>query len=108
MTSTTEPTRTTVQVQTRGGIALDDATYAQEKVAAVLRFAGGTVLRAQVRVTRLPVPRFARPFVAQATIDVNGRTVQARASRPTYTEAVDELQDRLRERLVRASGRRHR
>jgi ribosome-associated translation inhibitor RaiA len=47
-------------------------------------------------------PAVARPAVAQATIDVNGRIVRAEAAGATMRDAIELLADRLRTRLRRA------
>ena len=92
----------TVQVARRGGGSQGDADYAREKIASVLRYTNRPVLFVRVTLTRLANPALSRPAVAQANIDVNGRLIRAQVARPTMTEAVDELHDRLREQLDRA------
>jgi hypothetical protein len=48
-------------------------------------------------------PAVARPAVAQATIDMNGRIVRAQAAAQTMRAAIDQMEARLRVRLDRAA-----
>jgi ribosome-associated translation inhibitor RaiA len=93
-----------IPVRSQGSVSSDDADYARTRVAAVLRYAHDHVLRGRIRLTRLADPALARPAVAQVNLDVNGRLVRAQVSRPTMREAIDEVHDRLRDRLQRAAG----
>jgi ribosome-associated translation inhibitor RaiA len=63
------------------------------------------VLHVRVRITHHEDPAVAKPVVAQADVDVNGRVVPARATGTTGLEAVDLLHDRLRRRLERDRSR---
>ncbi len=91
-----------VQVAQRGRVSPGEAEYAREKMASVLRYTDLPVLFVRVMLTRLADPALSRSAVAQANLDLNGRLLRAQAARPTMSEAVDELHDRLRERLDRA------
>lgn len=79
--------------------------YAQKRVRAALRAVHRPVLHVRVRITHHEDPAVARPVVAQAEVDVNGRLVLARATGTTGLEAVDLLHDRLRRRLERDRSR---
>jgi Sigma 54 modulation/S30EA ribosomal protein C terminus len=48
-------------------------------------------------------PAVARPAVAQATIDLNGRIVRAQAAGPTMRAAIEQMASRLQVRLGRAA-----
>ncbi|GAA4552727.1 sigma 54 modulation/S30EA ribosomal C-terminal domain-containing protein [Pseudonocardia xishanensis] len=74
---------------------------ATETVRAALRHARGPVLHATVRIGRHPDPAARPPVLAEATVDVDGHPVRARAHAATEAEALDLLQYRLRVRLVR-------
>lgn len=93
-----------VHVQTQGKVASADIDYARTKVEAVFHFARDPILYARVRLTQFADPAVERPAVAQVNLDLNGRLIHARAARPTMHEAVDEMRDRLRDRLQRAAG----
>lgn len=69
-----------------------------------MRFARDPVLFARVKLTRLAEPALTRPAVAQVNIDLNGRLVRAQAARLTMGEAIDEVHDRLCDRIQRATG----
>jgi ribosome-associated translation inhibitor RaiA len=93
-----------VPVHTRGAVTSDEAAYARARIEAVLRYARDPVLFVRVQLTRLADPALSRPAVAQVNLDLNGRLVRAQVARPTMREAVDEVHDRLRDRLQRATG----
>lgn len=79
--------------------------YAEKRVRAALRVAHRPVLHVRVRITHHEDPAVAKPVVAQADVDVNGRVVLAQATGTTGLEAVDLLHDRLRRRLERDRSR---
>lgn len=94
----------TVQIHTRGPVSEGDVDYARHKVEAVLQYARDPVLFARAKITLMPDPAVPRPAVAQVNLDVNGRLVRAQCARATMREALDEVHDRLRERVQRAAG----
>lgn len=94
-----------VQVRSRGQVPRCADAYAREKVLATLGHVSEPVLAAQVKLTQAVNASAARPAVAQAVVDVNGRPVRAHVAASTMFEAVDLLQERLTARLTRA--RRH-
>lgn len=113
MSRTTKPAgrsagTTPVQVQISGDSTPDIAAYAERRLREALRSSRRPVLHARLRLTRYADPALARPVVAQANLDVNGRFVRAQLRAPTAREAVDLLHDRLRRRLehdvARADG----
>jgi len=75
--------------------------YAREKITSLLHLAPAPVLFARVRLTKHPDPSVARPVVAQANLDVNGRLVRAQVAGATPREAIDRLEATLRHRLER-------
>lgn len=95
-----------VLVELRGETPHRAADYAREKVAAVVARQRGPVLGARVKLTQGTHPTAARPAVAEAAVDVDGRLVRAQVGAPTMAEAVDLLRDRLADRLDRAAHRR--
>ena len=90
-----------VIVQTSGRIPRTSQEYARGKVQALLEHVRDPILTVRVRLTHLPDPAVPRHAIAQATLDVNGRLVRAHVAAPTMREAIDRLQDRLRDRLDR-------
>jgi ribosome-associated translation inhibitor RaiA len=80
---------------------IDD--YVREKIGGLGRFTHEPVLNARVRLSRHSDPAVARPVVAQANLDVNGRPVRAQVEGETAREAVDRLEARLRRRLERVA-----
>jgi ribosome-associated translation inhibitor RaiA len=104
------PTSIHVDVSTHGQLpGIDD--YVQEKIGGLSRYAHQPVLYARVRLSSHADPAVARPVVAQANLDVNGRLVRAQVEGETAREAVDRLEARLRHRLEhiaeRWGGKRH-
>jgi ribosome-associated translation inhibitor RaiA len=93
-----------VHLQTQGGVSAADLDYAHDKVSAVLRHARDPVLFVRGKLTVLPDPAVARPAVAQVNVNLNGRVLRVQAARETLREAVDEVRDRLADRLDRSAG----
>jgi ribosome-associated translation inhibitor RaiA len=91
-----------VVVAAKGEIPDRWVGYARTKVlAAISRYAPEPVLFAKVRLAVAADPAVARPAVAQASLDVNGRLVRAQVAAETLRAATDLLHDRLREQLSR-------
>jgi ribosome-associated translation inhibitor RaiA len=94
-----------IDVTTHGQVPGIDE-YVQEKIGGLGRLAHQPVLYGRVRLNRHTDPAVARPVVAQANLDVNGRLVRAQVEGNTPHEAVDQLEARLRHRLERIAERR--
>jgi ribosome-associated translation inhibitor RaiA len=90
-----------VQVSTAGQIPSFAGSYASRKVSSLSRLISRPVLSARVRLTQSDNPSLARPAIAQATLDINGRLVRAHVASATMREAIDALEDRLRDQLER-------
>ncbi|WP_030270351.1 sigma 54 modulation/S30EA ribosomal C-terminal domain-containing protein [Streptomyces sp. NRRL B-24484] len=95
-----------VRVETRGEVTRAAPDYARAKLTAVLDRLDEPVLAVRVRLTQEPNHAMARPSLAQAVVDLNGRPVRAHVAAATMQEAIDLLQDRLNARIARV--RRHR
>lgn len=92
-----------IDVHTQGSVSAADVDYARAKVQAAVRHAHEPVLSVRVRLTVVGDPAVSRPAIAQANVNLNGRTVRAQIARETLRVAVDEMHDRLRNRLQRAA-----
>ena len=92
-----------VRVETHGRVPRGSADLAAAKVGSLLRVAAEPVLSARVTVAVAADPAVARPAVAQATIDLNGRVVRAQAAGPTMRAAIEQMASRLEVRLGRAA-----
>ncbi|MCP2309527.1 ribosome hibernation promotion factor [Kitasatospora paracochleata] len=101
----TRPT-TDLTVVTRGEVSLAAPDYARSKMLAVLDRLDEPVLAARVKLTQEPNHAVARPSVAQALVDLNGRPVRAHVAAATMQEAIDLLQDRLNARIARVRDHR--
>jgi ribosome-associated translation inhibitor RaiA len=91
-----------VNVAVLGPVRSNDVAYARRKVAAGLKHAPRPVLYARVTLTQ-PVNKDT-PAGVTANADVNGRIVHVEASCPTMHEAIDEIHDRLRDRIDHLMG----
>lgn len=96
-------TRTIPQVNTQSGgqVPRELLDRAREKVERLCGRSPEQVLAARVRLTMGSGAD--RPALAQANLDVNGRTVRVQTAAATMDEAVDLLEDRLAERLRRVA-----
>jgi ribosome-associated translation inhibitor RaiA len=92
-----------VRVETHGEVPPWAVGLATAKVGSVIRVAAEPVLFARVMLAMAPDPAVARPAVAQATIDMNGRVIRAQAAETTMRLAVEQMSRRLRTRLTRAA-----
>jgi ribosome-associated translation inhibitor RaiA len=103
--SSADATEVPVRIEVVGDRHPGIDAYAEKRVRAALRAVHRPVLYVRVRITHHEDPAVARPVVAQADVDVNGRLVLARATGTTGLEVVDLLHDRLRRRLERDRSR---
>ena len=92
-----------IRVETHGEVPVWAVELARAKVGSVLRIAAEPVLSARVVLAMAPDPAVARPAIAQATVDMNGRVIRAQAAGKTARLAVELMSARLRIRLVRAA-----
>lgn len=94
-----------VEVTLRGNVGSGAGNYARGKVSAVLGTAYRPVRYAKVVLDWRHNPAVERHAIAEATIDVDGTVVRAKCAAPTMTEAVDEVESRLRRQLVQLRDR---
>jgi ribosome-associated translation inhibitor RaiA len=92
-----------VQVKAHGRVPDGMRDLAAAKAASLLRFAPEPVFAARVTLAVSADPAVPRPAVAQATIDMNGRTIRAQAAGETMRAAIDHMAARLRVRLDRSA-----
>jgi ribosome-associated translation inhibitor RaiA len=88
-----------VHISAVEGVTESIKQYAVDKVRHVAGKLGEPVLFASVALRHLDNPAAVRPARAAALLDVNGRAVRAHSAAPTYTEAIDDLADRLARRV---------
>lgn len=94
-----------IEVTVRGDVGEQVRAYAVEKVGVALAVAHRPVLRAHVVLGLRQDPAVRAPATAEATVDVGGTVLRARATAPLMTEAIDEMESRLRRRLTQAQDR---
>ncbi len=90
-----------VDIETQGKVPARAVAYARSRIGAVAGHTHEPILYARAKLTRSSDPALARPSIAQASLDVDGRVVRARAAGETMLVAIDLLHDRLVRRLDR-------
>lgn len=98
-TATSAPS---IHLHTRGRVLPEDIDYARLKIAAALDSAQAPVHFVRAKLGVLPDPAVEAPAVVQVNVNLNGRLVRAQAACRTLHEAIDQVQDRLSDRLRRA------
>ena len=94
-----------VEVTLRGNVGSGAGEYARSKVAQALRLADKPVLHAHVVLQWRHDPAVESPATAEATVEIDGTIFRAESVAPSMTEAVDELESRLRRQLVQLQNR---
>jgi hypothetical protein len=92
---------TDVQVSTRGRVSELERDEASAAIRRVAQAAHRPVLSARVTLVNEPDPARARPAIAKATLDVNGRPVRAHVAAEEMQSAIGFLEHGLRRRLER-------
>lgn len=92
-----------VKLEYRGAVPGGAGDLARSRMSAVILRAPEPVLFARVKLSMAADPAVARPAIAQANLDVNGRPVRAHVAAPSMSEAIDLLHDRLLDRMERIS-----
>lgn len=92
-----------LQISVGHHVSAAGAEYAREKIGHALDYASEPVLAARVRLTGHRDPAAAKPIIAQANVNMEGRAVRAQVAAQTTREAVDLLAARMKARLERVS-----
>lgn len=100
MNKTAQQLGFSVQVEATADVTPDLVEYAEKKIGVVGRYTSEPILHARVVLAYAGDRAVPRRALAQASLDWNGRPVRAHVAKETMREAVDALQQRLRERLV--------
>ncbi|HEX6422578.1 MAG TPA: sigma 54 modulation/S30EA ribosomal C-terminal domain-containing protein [Acidimicrobiales bacterium] len=103
--ATEGPPEPTVEIVARGRHTEGARDYASRKVRRVMDLVGEPVLHARVKLDVAPDPAVERPAIAQVTLDVNGRPVRAHVAARTVREAIDLLDQRLRDQIEHRAER---
>lgn len=96
---------TTIAVTVRGEVPSDAVDDARNTVERVLRHAGKHALAAHVVLVFAEDSTVPRPARAEVSLDVDGTLVRAHSAAPDLPEAVDLLEERLRQNLVQLGDR---
>jgi ribosomal subunit interface protein len=94
-----------IVVQAHGEVSATDRSYARTKVARIWQRASAPILFAKVELRRAGDPARIAPAEVKGELDVDGHIVRAEASAPTFFEAIDQVDARLRRQLARLSDR---
>jgi ribosome-associated translation inhibitor RaiA len=92
-----------VRVEVHGRVPGGARELAAAKIGALFRLAAEPLLSARVMLAVAADPAVARPALAQATLNMNGRIIRAQATEQTTRSAIDRVVARLRVRLDRAA-----
>ena len=103
MSITAEPVP--VEVTLRGSVEDFAAAYARVKLSSALSVAPGEVIAGHVVLVHRRDPAVRSHAVAEASAQVGGQLLRARSAAPTMTEAIDDLEYRLRRQLVQLRDR---
>ncbi|MGO9080984.1 MAG: HPF/RaiA family ribosome-associated protein [Streptosporangiaceae bacterium] len=92
-----------VRTEAHGDVPHAARELAATRIGKLLGHAPEPVLSARVTLIMAADPAVARPAIAKATVDINGRVLRAVAAGATMREAIGHLADRLRIQLDRAA-----
>jgi Sigma 54 modulation/S30EA ribosomal protein C terminus len=99
MEDMTMPENPEISVSAHGAVPHEALETGAERMLGLVKVAGAPVLHIRFRLTHLPHRSIERPAVAQAVFDVDGRPVRAQVSAGTFAEAIELLDERMREQL---------
>jgi ribosome-associated translation inhibitor RaiA len=101
-----------IDIVTRGPVTMAGPAYARRRIGNLLALEHLPFLAARVTLTMATDPARERPALAEVEIDLTGRIVRAHVAGRTMQEAIDLLQQRLRDQLQHLAekdrARRHR
>jgi hypothetical protein len=83
-----------VDIETQGKVPARAVAYPRSRIGAVAGHTHEPILYARAKLTRSSDPALARPSIAHASLDVDGRAVRGRATGETMLAAIDLLHDR--------------
>jgi ribosome-associated translation inhibitor RaiA len=95
------------QYVVEGDVSEKVIELAKQHVARAIDGSRRRILFQRLKLTRLADPGAYRPFVAQVTLDVDGRMVRAEGVGDTMAIAIEKMTTSLRERLVRKARAYH-
>jgi ribosome-associated translation inhibitor RaiA len=96
-----------IEMVVQGDVGPTTKAYARDKITRVARFAPDPILFARVKLSVSLDPARERPVIAKALLDVGGTPVRAHIAARDPREAIDLLEERLRDRLAHVTERRH-
>jgi ribosome-associated translation inhibitor RaiA len=93
-----------VEVHAVDDLPSGELEAARRHIASLAEYTDEPLLGARLTLRRLGHPPTKRPWVADASVVVNGRLLAAHATGPTAVKAADDVADRLRRQLRRVVG----
>jgi ribosome-associated translation inhibitor RaiA len=93
-----------VEVHSADDLPRGEREAARERIASLAEYTDEPLLGGRITLRRLGHPTTKRPWVADASVLLNGRLLAAHVTGPTAVKAADEAADRLRRQLRRAVG----
>lgn len=104
---TVEETKSeSIAVVTSGDVSDADVDYAMRRIGTLIEKIAEPILFAQLRLTLVADPARARPAIAQVLVDINGDLVRAQVGAEATSLAIDQLRERLRDKLDHRAQRR--
>jgi len=94
-----------IVVQTHGEVSATDRSYARAKIARIWQRAAAPVLFAKIELRRANDRARVDPAEVKGELDLDGHVVRAEATAPTFFEAVDQVDAKLRRQVVRLAER---
>ena len=88
-----------IDISTEGAVTDEDRARVVEVIRSVIDTAGDPVLHVSIRLHHAADPAQERPAKSRATLDLDGEPLRAHASGTTMAEAIDRLDQRLRDRI---------
>jgi ribosome-associated translation inhibitor RaiA len=101
-----DPMDVPVEIVVHGDVGPTITAYARDKVARVTRFVSDPILDARVTLRVAGDPARERPAIAKGSLDIDGTLVRAHVAAHGLREAIDLLEERLRDRVEHVAQRR--
>lgn len=103
-----EPGAEPLQIESlvRGEVPANAVEYALKRIGRLAELIDEPILFARVTLTHAGDPARQRPELAQAFLDVNGEAVRAQVAAGSMLEAIDLLQEHLRDKIQHRNARR--
>jgi sigma 54 modulation/S30EA-like ribosomal protein len=92
----------TTEIVVQGAATTGAAAAVRRAIATLARYTHEPITHARVRLIRRPDPAATRPVIAQANVHLGRQLIRVQVAARTTREAIDLLQARLQDRLLRS------